>query len=483
MLRCSRKNRQAGRVKKTGAKNTTGPGMTKSSRSESRTYSVSLILDDSTAEKILSAQKELARITQNDNLAKNPPPPHITLGFFHAKDEDFPKLKEFFEDFANSAGQAFDIDFGLPDSFLDKVIFLSVKKDSASLPRLKSLNSALHEKFSVFEAGGNRNYLPNNFFPHVALAVKLTKDQFEKGINWIICENRLDCASQLETVEPARMREKANKTRKNFVKQNSCRDRMSQIPNAGSPKAEIVKKSSAESEATCPEVPANAKITAISLATTHPYKELSRISLSTDTLSLEQRHKNMSAIRSTGGKLEVALRSQLFRFGFRFRKNDKRLTGSPDIVFPHYKAVIFINGCFWHAHGWLSASRSPITSTHANGAQATYEHGWLSAAKSKKSQKTDLIKSSLLEENVLYSLKCEKFRMPTTNPDFWLQKFTRNRKRDIRDIEKLLEEGWRVGVVWECSITGRGRKQKIISTAEKISLWLEEGQSEIFREF
>ncbi|HCA19260.1 MAG TPA: very short patch repair endonuclease [Treponema sp.] len=192
----------------------------------------------------------------------------------------------------------------------------------------------------------------------------------------------------------------------------------------------------------------------------------------------------MSAIRSTGGKLEVALRSQLFRFGFRFRKNDKRLTGSPDIVFPHYKAVIFINGCFWHAHGWLSASRSPIASTHANGAQATYEHGWSPANKNgKKSQKTDLIKSSLLEENVLYSLKCEKFRMPTTNPDFWLQKFTRNRKRDIRDIEKLLEEGWRVGVVWECSITGRGRKQKIISTAEKISLWLEEGQSEIFREF
>ena len=407
--------------------------MTDSQKSESRTYSVSLLLDQLSAEKILSAQKELSQVTQNDHLTKNPPLPHITLGFFHATDEDFPKLKAAFEEYAKSAGHSFEIDFGQPDSFLDKVIFLPVKADSKSFARLKALNATLHEKFTVFEAGGNRNYTPERFFPHTALAVKLTKDQFERGINWIICENRLDCASQLETVEPARMREKANKTRKNFVKQNSCRDRMSQIP--------------------C------AKVLAISLATTHPYKELFRIALSTDTLSLEQRHKNMSAIRSTGGKLEVALRSQLFRFGFRFRKNDKRLTGSPDIVFPHYKAVIFINGCFWHAHGWLSA------------------------AKSKKSQKTDLIKSSLLEENVLYSLKCEKFRMPTTNPDFWLQKFTRNRKRDIRDIEKLLEEGWRVGVVWECSITGRGRKQKIISTAEKISLWLEEGQSEIFREF
>lgn len=424
--------------------------MTDSPKSESRTYSVSLILDQLSAEKILSAQKELSQVTQNDHLTKNPPPPHITLGFFHAKAEDFPKLKAAFEDFANSAGHSFEIDFGQPYSFLDKVIFLPIKKDSSSFAHLKALNATLHEKFTVFEAGGNRNYTPERFFPHTALAVKLTKDQFEKGINWAF--PALSGRGGLSAV-PLSLHSAAPFGR------SGTANAAATIPNAGSPKAEIVKKSSAESEATCPEVPANAKITAISLATTHPYKELSRISLSTDTLSLEQRHKNMSAIRSTGGKLEVALRSQLFRFGFRFRKNDKRLTGSPDIVFPHYKAVIFINGCFWHAHGWLLA------------------------AKSKKSQKTDLIKSTLLEENVLYSLKCEKFRMPTTNPDFWLQKFTRNRKRDIRDIEKLLEEGWRVGVVWECSITGRGRKQKIISTAEKISLWLEEGQSEIFREF
>ena len=460
MLRCSRKNRQAGRAKKTGAKNTTGPGMTKSSRSESRTYSVSLILDDSTAEKILSAQKELSRITQNDNLAKNPPPPHITLGFFHAKDEDLPNLKATFEDFAQSAGHSFEIDFGLPDSFLDKVIFLPIKEASPAFARLKELNSTLHEKFTVFEPGGNRNYLPQNFFPHVALAVKLTKDQFEKGINWAHPPasggrraHSLSCSFAIRHSADAPATSLASLS-------PVAASGVATIPCAESQKAGTVKKSSAESEATCPNFPTSAKILAISLATTHPYKELSRISLSTDTLSLEQRHKNMSAIRSTGGKLEVALRSQLFRFGFRFRKNDKRLTGSPDIVFPHYKAVIFINGCFWHAHGWSPANK-----------------------KGKKSQKKDLIKSSLLEENVLYSLKCEKFRMPTTNPDFWLQKFTRNRERDIRDIEKLLEEGWRVGVVWECSITGRLRKQKILSTAEKISLWLEEGQSEIFREF
>ena len=434
--------------------------MTKSSGSESRTYSVSLILDDSTAEKILSAQKELSQVTQNDHLAKNPPPPHITLGFFHAKDEDFPKLKEFFEDFANSAGQAFDIDFGQPDSFLDKVIFLPIKEASPTFARLKELNSTLHEKFSVFETGANRNYLPQKFFPHVALAVKLSKNQFEKGINWAFPAlsgrggEHFRCRARLLSAVPLTLYSAAS------FGHSGTANAAATIPNADTSKAGTVKKLSAESEATCPDLPASAKIIAVSLATTHPYKELSRIALPTGTLSLEQRHKNMSAIRSTGGKLEVALRSQLFKFGFRFRKNDKRLTGSPDIVFPHYQAVIFINGCFWHAHGWSPANK-----------------------KGKKAQKSEMIKSTLLEENILYSLKCEKFRMPTTNTDFWLQKFTRNRERDIRDIEKLLEEGWRVGVVWECSITGRLRKQKILSTAEKISLWLEEGKSEIFREF
>ena len=399
--------------------------MTDSQNQAKRTYSVSLILDPPSAEKILSAQKELAQVTQNDHLTKNPPPPHITLGFFHANDEDFPKLKELFEDFSKSAGPSFDLDFGQSDSFLEKVIFLPVKEDSKSFARLKDLNAILHEKLADFEPGGNRNYTPERFFPHTALAVKLTKEQFEKGMNW---------------AHPPASGGRAFRH------------------SADAPAASLAPLSpvAASGVATIP----CAKIIAISLATTHPYKELSRIALPTDTLSLEQRHKNMSAIRSTGGKLEVALRSQLFKFGFRFRKNDKRLAGSPDIVFPHYKAVIFINGCFWHAHGWSPKNK-----------------------KGKKAQKSEMIKSSLLEENILYSLKCEKFRMPRTNPDFWRQKFTRNRERDIRDIEKLLEEGWRVGVVWECSITGRLRKQKILSTAEKISLWLEEGQSEIFREF
>ena len=391
--------------------------MTTDSPSRPETYAVSLLLDAQTSEKIRSLQKDFSKATGNDSLIKKNAPVHVTLGMFHVAKGQLLELKSLFSDFASALEKKLSLDFCGIDSFKEKVIFLSVNKTDksssagkgSSFEILKSINGRLHEVFLPhFEAGGNRNYIPENFFPHIALAVKLTEDQFQKATDGFLV----------------------------------------------------------------PAIPC-AKVTYISLARCHPYEEIMKISL-TDSLNPEQRHKNMAAIHSTGGKLEVSLRSQLFKFGFRFRKNDKRLTGKPDIVFPHYKAVIFVNGCFWHAHGW-EPSRSSIVSTHANGATATYAHGW-------KSDES-LIRSPILEEDVLYSLKCDKFRMPTTNPEFWLAKFTRNRERDLRDIEKLLGEGWRVGIVWECSITGRLRREKIRSVAEKISLWLEEGYSEIYREF
>lgn len=396
---------------------------------QSETFAVSLLLDARSSQAILSMQQDFAKITGNDVLIKKTAPAHVTLGMFHVAEGQLLELKSLFSDFASALEKKLTLDFCGIDSFKEKVIFLSISKADKTAPAekgssfeiLKSLNARLHQSFLPhFEPGGNRNYIPENFFPHIALAVKLTKDQFEKGIS---------------------------------LAQASC---TYSVPHGF----------------LLPAIPC-AKVTYISLARCHPYEEIMKISL-TDSLNPEQRHKNMAAIHSTGGKLEVSLRSQLFKFGFRFRKNDKRLTGKPDIVFPHYKAVIFVNGCFWHAHGW-EPSRSSINSAHANGATATYAHGW-------KSDES-LIRSPILEEDVLYSLKCDKFRMPTTNPEFWLAKFTRNRERDLRDIEKLLAEGWRVGVVWECSITGRLRKEKIRSVAEKISLWLEEGYSEIYREF
>jgi DNA mismatch endonuclease, patch repair protein len=149
-----------------------------------------------------------------------------------------------------------------------------------------------------------------------------------------------------------------------------------------------------------------------------------------DNLTSDIRHLNMSHIRSTDSSSELAIRSALHRLGFRFRKNDRRLTGTPDIVFPRYYAVVFVNGCFWHAH----------------------QH-------------------------------CSKFRLPKTNTAFWQHKLERNRERDKEDIRKLMNEGWRVGIVWECSITGKNRKQKIQTVSDEVSLWLEEGYDELYREF
>ena len=140
-----------------------------------------------------------------------------------------------------------------------------------------------------------------------------------------------------------------------------------------------------------------------------------------DHLSPEARHNNMSHIKSIS-KPEVLLRSRLFALGLRFRKNDRKLPGSPDIVFPKFRAVVFVNGCFWHGHRY-----------------------------------------------------CSKFRVPSTHVSFWRHKFARNRQRDMANVSALLDAGWRVGVVWECSITGRSQNQKLDNIASEIAQWLEEG--------
>lgn len=149
-----------------------------------------------------------------------------------------------------------------------------------------------------------------------------------------------------------------------------------------------------------------------------------------DILTPAQRHKNMSHIRSAETKPEKQIRSALFRMGFRFRKNDKRLSGKPDIVLPHYHAVIFVNGCFWHGHEG-----------------------------------------------------CPKYVVPKSNTEFWLNKINTNRERDKKQISELIEQGWRVGIVWECSILGKGRTEKIREAAAQICYWMEEEPSEIEKFF
>ena len=140
-----------------------------------------------------------------------------------------------------------------------------------------------------------------------------------------------------------------------------------------------------------------------------------------DTLTPEDRHKNMSHIRSRDTSPEKKIRSALFKAGFRYRICDKRYPGKPDLIFPRYYAVVFINGCFWHAH-----------------------------------------------EN------CRYFVFPKSNTAFWQKKFTRNKERDIENLRSYQEQCWRVCFVWECAIRGTNSRKKIEKVTEQIIQWLEE---------
>jgi DNA mismatch endonuclease (patch repair protein) len=135
-----------------------------------------------------------------------------------------------------------------------------------------------------------------------------------------------------------------------------------------------------------------------------------------DTVDKKTRSRIMATVGQKGTKPEVILRRELHRLGFRYLGNDKRLPGSPDLVFPKYRTVIFVHGCFWHRHG------------------------------------------------------CKYSTMPKTRRKFWEKKFLANRKRDRRKVSKLRKSGWRVKVVWECRL--RGDKRKIQTYISRLSKWL-----------
>lgn len=118
-----------------------------------------------------------------------------------------------------------------------------------------------------------------------------------------------------------------------------------------------------------------------------------------DIKSKEARSYNMSRIRSKDTKPEEIVRKYLFSQGFRYRKNDARLPGTPDIVLPKYKTVIFVNGCFWHAHEG-----------------------------------------------------CKYFVWPKNNAGFWKKKIESNVLRDKNNYEELVAMGWRIVTIWECEL-------------------------------
>ena len=128
-----------------------------------------------------------------------------------------------------------------------------------------------------------------------------------------------------------------------------------------------------------------------------------------DKFSKETRSYIMSRIRGKDTKPEILVRKYLFARGLRFRKNDKRYPGRPDVVLPKYKTAVFVHGCFWHLHEG-----------------------------------------------------CKYAKMPKSNVEYWEEKLYRNRERDARNQAELKAMGWTVLTVWECEL----KKDKCEETLE-----------------
>lgn len=130
----------------------------------------------------------------------------------------------------------------------------------------------------------------------------------------------------------------------------------------------------------------------------------------------EQRSRCMAAIKGKDTKPEMIVRKYLFSSGLRFRIQTRKLPGTPDIVLPKYKTVIFVNGCFWHGHEG-----------------------------------------------------CKYFRLPKANVDFWQTKITRNIERDAETEAELIRLGWKVIRIWECEIKAvTGRMERLDKLYDQI---------------
>ena len=145
-----------------------------------------------------------------------------------------------------------------------------------------------------------------------------------------------------------------------------------------------------------------------------------------DKLSSQQRHNNMAAIRSKDTKPEMIVRRGLWKRGFRYRLNHKRLPGHPDLVLRKYRTCIFVNGCFWHGH-YVALPQ--------------------------------IDNGELIVEN---SACC---KIPKTNREFWVAKIRRNKERDREEQKRLAQMGWHCITVWECELTPKKREETLESIA------------------
>ena len=155
-----------------------------------------------------------------------------------------------------------------------------------------------------------------------------------------------------------------------------------------------------------------------------------------DKISPQQRHANMAAIRSKDTKPEMIVRRGLWKRGFRYRLNHKRLPGHPDLVLRKYRTCIFVNGCFWHGH---------------DVALPQMENG----------------------EWRMDNSKCCK--IPKTNREFWVAKIRRNKERDKEELRRLATMGWHCITVWECELKPSKREETLDSIAFTLNhIWLQD---------
>lgn len=135
-----------------------------------------------------------------------------------------------------------------------------------------------------------------------------------------------------------------------------------------------------------------------------------------DNKTKAERSLNMSRIHAKDTKPELTIRRLLFADGFRYRIHVKTLPGTPDLVLPKYRAVIFVHGCFWHGHDG-----------------------------------------------------CKYAKLPTTHVEFWRDKISKNKERDQRVRQELVSGGWRVLTIWTCSIKNQA---KVKETYTQVKDWI-----------
>ena len=139
--------------------------------------------------------------------------------------------------------------------------------------------------------------------------------------------------------------------------------------------------------------------------------------MAADVVDVPTRRRMMAGIRGSNTRPELLIRKGLHHRGYRYRLYARNVEGRPDLVFASRKAVIFVHGCFWHAHG------------------------------------------------------CHLFKWPSTRPEFWKQKIGSSVDRDFAVRGSIASQGWRQLRVWECALKGKQRKP-LDSLLDEIEQWL-----------